>query len=118
MTDTPMPPDREQRIRRARTHCEALRFETEDERPLHVWGPSQYPTKEMCQRCTVMRSWAEDLDADDVVLLAEVDRLRARIVELTARPSVGYVLWCVEQSLGDEAAQHLLDLNPDLKDAG
>ncbi|MFF7631403.1 hypothetical protein [Streptomyces cyaneofuscatus] len=88
MTDTPMTPDREQRIRRARTRCEAVRFETEDERPLHVWGPSQYPEKEMCQRCTVMRVWAEDTDADDVVLLAEVDRMRAQLAELeAARPS-------------------------------
>ncbi|MEV3947012.1 hypothetical protein AB0K57_05025 [Streptomyces halstedii] len=72
----PMTPDREQKIRMSRTHCEAGRFETEGERPLHVWGPSQYPTQEMCQRCTAMRAWAEDTDADDVVLLAEVDRLR------------------------------------------
>ncbi|MFF6931545.1 hypothetical protein [Streptomyces californicus] len=39
-----------------------------------------------------------------------------RVAELEARPTVGYAVWCVEQSLGDEAAQHLLDLNPDLKD--
>ncbi|MEU8740539.1 hypothetical protein [Streptomyces halstedii] len=85
MTDTPMTPDREQKIRRARTHCEAGRFETEDERSLHVWGPSQYPTQEMCQRCTVMRWWAEEPDTDQAVLLAEVDRLRARVAELEAQ---------------------------------
>ncbi|MEU0624918.1 hypothetical protein ABZ329_29175 [Streptomyces rubiginosohelvolus] len=39
----------------------------------------------------------------------------ARVAELETRPTVGYAVWCVEQSLGDEAAQHLLDLNPDLK---
>lgn len=76
MTDASMTPDRERKIRMSRTHCEADRRETEDERPLHVWGPSQYPTKEMCQRCTVIREWAEDPDADEVALLAEVDRLR------------------------------------------
>lgn len=64
-------------IRKERTHCEIAPFESEDERPLHVWGPSQYPTREMCQRCTVMRDWAEDPDATDVVLLAEIDRLLA-----------------------------------------
>lgn len=62
-------------IRKRRTHCEATQGETEDERPLHVWGPSQCPGREMCQRCTTERAWAEDTDADDVVLLAEVDRL-------------------------------------------
>jgi len=71
-------------IRRGRTHCEATRFETQDERPLHVWGPSQYPGRDMCQRCTTERAWAEDVDADEVVLLAEVDRLRARVAELEA----------------------------------
>ncbi|MGW2594772.1 hypothetical protein ACWCXC_31525 [Streptomyces sp. NPDC001515] len=81
MTDTPMTQDRERMIRMRRTHCEASRFETEDERPLHEWGPSQYPTQEMCQRCTVMRWWAEEPDTDEAVLLAEVDRLRAELVE-------------------------------------
>ncbi|MGW5852140.1 hypothetical protein ACWFQ8_30045 [Streptomyces sp. NPDC055254] len=71
-------------IRKRRTHCEVTRFETEDERPLHVWGPSQYPGRDMCQRCTTERKWAEDPDADEVVLLAEVDRLRARVAELEA----------------------------------
>ncbi|MFE3577862.1 hypothetical protein [Streptomyces vinaceus] len=71
-------------IRRRRTHCEATRGETEDERPTHVWGPSQYPGRDMCQRCTTERVWAEDTDADEVVLLAEVDRLRARVAELEA----------------------------------
>lgn len=69
-------------IRRERTHCEAAQFESEDDRQPHVWGPSQYPKREMCQRCTVTREWAEDPEATDVVLLAEVDRLRARVVEL------------------------------------
>jgi hypothetical protein len=69
-------------LRKLRTHCEADRFESEDERPLHVWGPSQYPKREMCQRCTVLREWAEDGDADEVVLVAEVDRLSARVSEL------------------------------------
>ncbi|WP_158694392.1 hypothetical protein [Streptomyces canus] len=69
-------------IRRERTHCEAAQFESEDDRPLHVWGPSQYPKREMCQRCTLSREWAEDPEATDVVLLAEVDRLRARVAEL------------------------------------
>lgn len=87
MTDTTMTPDREQKIRRARTHCEALRFETEDERPLHVWGPSQYPTQEMCQRCTVMRWWAEEPDTDEAALLGEIDRLRAQVTELEASRS-------------------------------
>lgn len=87
MTDTPMTPEREQKIRRARTHCEAGRFETEDERPLHVWGPSQYPSQEMCQRCTVMRWWAEEPDTNEAVLLAEVDRLRARVAELEGATS-------------------------------
>ncbi|MFE9845836.1 hypothetical protein [Streptomyces goshikiensis] len=71
-------------IRKSRSHCEAVRFETEDERPVHVWGPSDYPGREMCQRCTTERVWAEDADADEVVLLAEVDRLRARVAELEA----------------------------------
>lgn len=71
-------------IRKRRTHCEATQGETEDERPLHVWGPSQCPGREMCQRCTTERAWAEDTDADDVVLLAEVDRLPARVAELEA----------------------------------
>lgn len=48
-------------------------------------------------------------------LLAEVNRLQVRVAELEARPTVGYAVWCVGQSLGDEAAEHLLDLNPDLK---
>ena len=65
-------------LRKLRTHCEADRFESEDERPLHVWGPSQYPKREMCQRCTVTREWAEDADADEVVLVAEIDRLTAQ----------------------------------------
>lgn len=65
-------------LRKLRTHCEADRLESEDERPLHVWGPSQYPKQEMCQQCTVLREWAEDADADEVVLVAEVDRLRAQ----------------------------------------
>lgn len=69
-------------IRRERTHCEAAQFESEDERPLHVWGPSQYPKREMCQRCTVTREWAEDSEATDVVLLAEVDRLRSEVASL------------------------------------
>lgn len=69
--------DRIELIRRKRSHCEAAPLETEDERLPHVWGPSQYPTREMCQRCTVMREWAEDPEADEVVLLAEIDRLRA-----------------------------------------
>jgi hypothetical protein len=69
-------------LRKLRTHCEADRFESEDERPLHVWGPSQYPKREMCQRCTVTREWAEDPEATDVVLLAEVDRLRSQVASL------------------------------------
>ncbi|MFD4795945.1 hypothetical protein [Streptomyces anulatus] len=48
-------------------------------------------------------------------LRADNEALRARVVELEARPTVGYAVWCVGQSLGDEAAEHLLDLNPDLK---
>jgi hypothetical protein len=75
-------------IRKTRTHCEADPYETEDERPVHVWGPSQYPGMQMCQLCTVRRDWAEDPDADDVVLLAEVDRLRARVAELEAEQHV------------------------------
>ncbi|MFJ3173757.1 hypothetical protein ACIPJK_23660 [Streptomyces roseus] len=76
-------------MRKRRTHCEAIRFETEDERPVHVWGPSQYPGREMCQRCTTERAWAEDTTADEVVLLAEVDRLRVRVAELEAeRPTI------------------------------
>ncbi|MEV6580255.1 hypothetical protein AB0M92_19055 [Streptomyces sp. NPDC051582] len=71
-------------IRRRRTHCEAVRGESEDERPVHVWGPSQYPGRDMCQRCTTERAWAEDESADEVVLLAEIDRLRARLAELEA----------------------------------
>jgi hypothetical protein len=73
-------------IRKRRTHCEATRFESEDERPLHVWGPSQYPGQEMCQRCTTQRWWAEEADTDEGVLLAEVDRLRARVAELESFP--------------------------------
>lgn len=92
MTDTPMAPDRERMIRMRRTHCEATRFETEDERPLHTWCPSQYPTQEMCQQCTVRRWWSEEPDTDEAVLLAEIDRLRARIAELEARPSRSEVL--------------------------
>lgn len=69
-------------IRKRRSHCETSRFETEDERPLHTWGPSQYPGREMCQRCTTERAWAEDVTADEVVLLAHVDRLAARVAEL------------------------------------
>ncbi|MFG2412291.1 hypothetical protein [Streptomyces goshikiensis] len=71
-------------IRKRRTHCERARLETEDERPLHVWGPSDHPGRDMCQRCTTERAWAEDVTADEVVLLAEVDRLRARVAELEA----------------------------------
>jgi hypothetical protein len=73
-----LPADRLTVLRKLRTHCEADRFESEDERPLHVWGPSQYPKREMCQRCTVTREWAEDADADEVVLVAEIDRLTAQ----------------------------------------
>lgn len=80
----PLDDERMAVIRRRRTHCEAARFETEDERPVHVWGPSQYPGRDMCQRCTTERAWAEDVNADEVVLLAEVDRLRARVAELEA----------------------------------
>ncbi|MFF8610834.1 hypothetical protein ACF06X_33550 [Streptomyces sp. NPDC015346] len=75
-------------IRKRRTHCEATRFETEDERPLHVWGPSQYPGQEMCQRCTTQRAWAEEPDTDEGILLAELDRLRARVAELEAETYV------------------------------
>lgn len=71
-------------IRKHRTHCERAWLETEDERPLHIWGPSDHPGRDMCQRCTTERAWAEDTDADEVVLLAEVDRLRARLAELEA----------------------------------
>lgn len=71
-------------LRRLRTHCEAAQFESEDDRQPHVWGPSPYPKREMCQRCTVRREWAEDADATDVVLLAEVDRLRSQVAALLA----------------------------------
>lgn len=81
----PLSAERLAALRKLRTHCEADRFESEDERPLHVWGPSQYPTREMCQRCTVSREWAEDRDADEVVLVAEVDRQAALIAELEAQ---------------------------------
>ncbi|MEU7416765.1 hypothetical protein [Streptomyces antibioticus] len=73
----PLSADRLELIRRKRSHCEAAQFESDDERLPHVWGPSQYPNREMCQRCTVMREWAEDPEADEVVLLAEIDRLLA-----------------------------------------
>ncbi|WP_228975026.1 hypothetical protein [Streptomyces sp. DH12] len=82
--ERPIDDERLALIRRRRTHCEATRYERDDERPLHEWGPSQHPRREMCQRCTVLREWAEDADADEVVLLGEVDRLRARIAELEA----------------------------------
>lgn len=75
-------------LRKLRTHCEADAFESEEERPPHVWGPSQYPKREMCQRCTVSREWAEDGNADEVVLVAEVDRLRSRVAELESERHV------------------------------
>lgn len=91
MTDTPMTPERERMIRMSRTHCEAVNTETtfqaEGERPLHVWGPSQHPAREMCQLCTVLRTWAEDPDADEVLLLAEVDRLRKALSEAAVESS-------------------------------
>lgn len=80
----PLTPEREQEIRKRRTHCEATRWETEGDRPVHAWGPSDYPTRDMCQRCTTMRTWAEETNTDEAVLLAEVDRLRARVTELEA----------------------------------
>jgi hypothetical protein len=86
-------------IRRERTHCEADQFESENERPLHVWGPSQYPKREMCQRCTVSREWAEDPEAADVVLLAELDRLRTQITELLVERH------STNESLSDAAEQ-------------
>ncbi|GAA2946397.1 MULTISPECIES: hypothetical protein [Streptomyces] len=63
--------------------------------------------------------YEEELDTARLRLaLASAQRgrreLRARVAELEARPTVGYAVWCVEQSLGDEAAQHLLNLNPEL----
>lgn len=76
--------DRLALIRKRRTHCEAVQFEAEDERPLHNWGPSDHPGREMCQRCTTMREWAEEPDTDEGVLLAVVDRLRAQVAELEA----------------------------------
>lgn len=78
----PLTPEREQEIRKRRTHCEATRWESESDRPVHTWGPSDYPTRDMCQRCTTMRTWAEETDTDEAVLLAEVDRLRARVAVL------------------------------------
>ncbi|MEK8141775.1 hypothetical protein NKH18_01400 [Streptomyces sp. M10(2022)] len=78
----PLTPEREQEIRKRRTHCEATRWESESDRPVHTWGPSDYPTRDMCQRCTTMRTWAKETDTDEAVLLAEVDRLRARVAVL------------------------------------
>ncbi|MEU0354956.1 hypothetical protein [Streptomyces cyaneofuscatus] len=43
------------------------------------------------------------------------EKAEARVADLEARPTVGYAVWCVGQSLGDEAAEHLLDLNPELR---
>ncbi|MFJ3283334.1 hypothetical protein [Streptomyces halstedii] len=50
-------------------------------------------------------------------LLAEVDRLRARVAELETNPALEYVLELVKTSLGDDAAEQLLDYNPDLANA-
>lgn len=57
--------------------------------------------------------WLRDLIEDHRVLEAAVREEVA--AEAEVKPSASHVLWCVEQSLGDEAAQHLIDLNSDLK---
>lgn len=78
------------------------------------WGDgwvSQWPCGPAQQKGAMV--FVSEGAAEDIA--AELVRLRARVAELEARPTVGYAVWCVEQSLGNEAAQHLLDLNPDLK---
>ncbi|MEV3996681.1 hypothetical protein AB0K62_13525 [Streptomyces halstedii] len=66
--------------------------------------------------------YEEEQDADRLRLaLASAQRgrreLRARVTELEANPALEYVLELVKTSLGDDAAEQLLDYNPDLANA-
>ncbi|MFH9236101.1 hypothetical protein [Streptomyces globisporus] len=126
MTDTPMTPDRLAEIRNRNlnevTSGPWLLADDENGRPL-VYAERVGGHGRTLALPLFLAGAATEADAQFVAsarqavpeLLAEVDRLRVQVAELEARPSVGYAVWCVEQSLGDEAAQHLLDLNPDLK---
>ncbi|MFH8483666.1 hypothetical protein [Streptomyces sp. NPDC018055] len=125
MTDTPMTPDRLAEIRNRKldevTAGPWLVADGSDGRPV-VYVETLRDGRAGA-RVLLAADGATEADAQFVAsarrampeLLAEVDRLRAQVAELEARPTVGYAVWCVGQSLGDEAAQHLLDLNPDLK---
>lgn len=66
--------------------------------------------------------YEEELDTDRLrFALASAKRgrreLRARVAELEANPALEYVLELVKTSLGDDAAEQLLDYNPDLANA-
>ncbi|WP_089117104.1 hypothetical protein [Streptomyces sp. SS07] len=92
MTDTPMTPDAA--LARLRQYGEST----------STWSTATYNG-----------GTEKALHQIAVSLAGEVERLRALVVDLEARPTVGYAVWCVGQSLGDEAAEHLLDLNPELR---
>ncbi|MET9055261.1 hypothetical protein ABZW50_29350 [Streptomyces bacillaris] len=120
MTDTPMTPDREQEIRT----LDLLELMSDRAAPV-ISGHLAALLAEVDRLRKALSDAADqaaELDDANAQLNQQIaaqrstaKQLLGRVAELEARPTVGYAVWCVEQSLGDEAAQHLLDLNPDLK---